>query len=292
MTKHTHITEIKNPTWAGNDQRYEVQICRDLDRTNKLHHFELATAIRDPHLTPSDVWNDTDTCEDNRDDPMALSLAQLVKGQLRTPNDYFDDATLLQNDCHALCPFRTFANPHTAFRLNRHPNFKQMTVEDAATKFGLPDLCPALADFMHHYALDISDSYTIEGQRWAAASNSFEFSKIEVWSGVHIQTKAFYDIDRVMPSQLVNACPPCNDWPLGCYDNVIVNTDNSKDWPQSGLDGAQISFISGSNSANNSLCSYQRTFGCPAKTHHVGRTSKGIYSEAHFRCLSDIRATF
>ena len=202
----------------------------------------MATAIRDSHLTPFDAGNDTDTCdsEDNRDDPTALSLAQLVKGQPRTPNDYFDDAALLQNDLCALRPFRTFANTHTAFHLNRHPNFKQMMVEDAATKFGLPDLRPALVDFMYRYAPEISDSYTIGGRRRAAASDSLEFSKIEVWSSVRIQTKAFYEVDGAMPSQLVNACPPCNDWPLGRYDNVIVNTDNSKDWPRRGLDGVQF----------------------------------------------------
>ena len=91
----------------------------------------------------------------------ALSLAQLVKGQLQTPNDYFDDAPLLQNDSRALHPFCTFENAHTTFHPNCHLNFKQMTVEDAAKKFGLPDLRPALLDFMHHYAPEISDSYTI-----------------------------------------------------------------------------------------------------------------------------------
>ena len=163
VTEHAHITEIKNPARAGNNQRYEAQICHDLDRMNKLHRFELATTIPNPHLTPFNAGNNTDTCEDNSGDLMALSLAQLVKGQLQTSNDYFEDAALLQNDLHALHPIRTFANTHTAFHLNRHPNFKQMMVEDAATKFGLPYLCPALVDFMHHYAPEISDSYTIGG---------------------------------------------------------------------------------------------------------------------------------
>ena len=290
VTEHAHITEIKNPAWAGNNQRYEAQICHDLDRTNKLHCFELATAIHNPHLIPFNAGNNTDTCEDNSDDPTALSLAQLVKGQLQTSNDYFEDAALLQNDLCALRPIRTFANTHTAFHLNRHPNFKQMTVEDAATKFGLPDLRPALVDFMHRYAPEISDGYMIGGRRRAAASDSLEFSKIKVWSSVRIQMKPFYDVDGVMPSQLVNACPPCNEWPLGRYDNVIVNTDNSKDWLQSGLDGVWFSLPNGSDLANNSLYSYKRTFGCPAETHHAGCTFKGICSKAYFRRLSDICA--
>ena len=51
------------------------------------------------------------------------------------------------------------------------------------------------------------------------------------------QTKSFHSTNKVMPSQHISACPPCHDWPLGCYDNVIVNTDNSKHWPWSGFNG-------------------------------------------------------
>ena len=59
-----------------------------------------------------------------------------------------------------------------------------MMVEDAAPKFGLPDLRPALVDFTHCYAPEILDSYTIGGRKQAAASNNLEFSKIEIWSSV------------------------------------------------------------------------------------------------------------
>ena len=41
ITEHAHITEIKNPAQAGNNRQYKVQICHDLDRTDKLHRFEL-----------------------------------------------------------------------------------------------------------------------------------------------------------------------------------------------------------------------------------------------------------
>ena len=50
VTEHAHITEIKNPAQVGNNQCYEVQICCDLDHTDKLRHIKLATTIHDPHL--------------------------------------------------------------------------------------------------------------------------------------------------------------------------------------------------------------------------------------------------
>ena len=112
-----------------------------------------------------------------------------------------------------------------------------MTVNDAAEKFGLPDLRPALTDFLCHYTPDNSANYDIGGWRRAVANTDINFSKIEIWSGVHIQTKTFHNANKVTPSQLINACLPSNNWPLGCYDNVIVNTNDSKHWPWSGLDG-------------------------------------------------------
>ena len=59
-----------------------------------------------------------------------------------------------------------------------------MTVDDAAEKFGLPDLCPALTDILCHYTPDNSANYVIGGQRRAAANTDINFSKIEIWSGV------------------------------------------------------------------------------------------------------------
>ena len=123
-----------------------------------------------------------------------------------------------------------------------------MIVDDVAEKFRLPDLCPALTDFICHYAPDSSVNYVIGGWQRGMPNTNFSFAKIEVWSSAHVQTKAFHNVNKVMPSQHISACPPCNDWPLGCYDNVIVNTNNSKHWPQCGLDGTQkFSLLSQSN---------------------------------------------
>ena len=54
VTERAHITEIKNPAHAGNNQHNKSQICYDLDHTDKLHCFELATSIYNLHLTASD----------------------------------------------------------------------------------------------------------------------------------------------------------------------------------------------------------------------------------------------
>jgi hypothetical protein len=146
----------------------------------------------------------------------------------------------MRHDPQALHPLRTFSIANVAFHLNQIPSFKQMSVNDVVEKFGLPDLCPALADFMHRYAPGDSITYAIGGRRRVAVPNDFNGAKVQVWSSVRMQSKSYHDVTEVMPAQIVNACPPCDDWPLGRYDGVIVNVDSSKSWPRSALDGRWI----------------------------------------------------
>ena len=104
ITEHAHITEIKNPAQAGNNQGYEVQICRDLDCTEKICRFDLAAAIHDPvGLIPSNYSADnhsdqivSDVSVDGKDEVSApILLARLVRGSLQTPNNYFDEAVMI-----------------------------------------------------------------------------------------------------------------------------------------------------------------------------------------------------
>lgn len=246
VTEHAHITEIKNPAQAGNNWQYEAQICCDLDHTDKLRCFELATSIHNIHPASSD-YDDSTLASQNTQDlshedddniPAPISLAQLINSSLQSPSNYFDEAIGLHTDPQALHPFHTFTDGCTAFHLNHNPSFRQMTITEAAEKFGLPDLGPALVDFMHHCAQSNSATYSIGGQCSTTAHANISFPKISVWTGIHIQSTSFHNADKILPLQLVNASPPCEDWPLGLYNTVIVNTDRSKSWPQSGLNGS------------------------------------------------------
>ena len=99
-----------------------------------------------------------------------------------------------------------------------------MSIDQVAKKYRLPDLCPALVDFIHCYMPSNSAPYLIGGQCSTVAHSC-------------LQTKSFHNADEVIPSKLANACPPCEDWLLGLYDSVIINTDRSKTWLQSSLVG-------------------------------------------------------
>ncbi|KAG2055947.1 hypothetical protein BDR06DRAFT_858599, partial [Suillus hirtellus] len=45
-TEHAHISEIKDPTRHTNNNDYDPQICRHLDRLEKLRCFEIATTLK------------------------------------------------------------------------------------------------------------------------------------------------------------------------------------------------------------------------------------------------------
>ena len=178
VTEHAHIMEIKNPAQAGNNQCYEAQIYCDLYHTDKLCHFKLATMTHDPHLR----LNYSDLGDVNS---YPSTVTQLLEGSCQSHN-YFDKASHLQDDDWALHPLHTFTNSHVAFHVNCHLSFRQMTINDAAEKFGLADLHPALTDFVCHYVPNNLVNYVIGG--W--------------WSGWPILTS----ISQKLKSGLVCMC--------------------------------------------------------------------------------------
>ena len=50
VTERCHVTEIKVPSRSSNNQEYESQICRYLDREEKCRLFDLATAVREARI--------------------------------------------------------------------------------------------------------------------------------------------------------------------------------------------------------------------------------------------------
>ena len=201
--------------------------------------FTLATAIWDPgNFVSSDYNTVSDTSVDGKDEvPASIPLAQLVQGSLLTPINYFNKAATIQQDPQALQLFCTFTGSCTAFHLSWDPSLKQMSINEVAEKFGLLDLHAVLVDFIHCYLPSNPAPYLIGSWLSAAAHSNIGSVKIQVWSSICLQLKLFHNMDEVIPLKLINACPPCEDWPLGLYDNVIVNTNRSKTWPWSGLAG-------------------------------------------------------
>ena len=174
-----YITKIKNPAHTGNNQNHESQICHDLDHTDKHCCFELAMSIHAPQSIPLD-YSESEHTE------QSSPFAQLITSSLQSPNNYFVESAILHTNPQVLHPLCTFINTNIVFHLNCNPSFKQMSIDNAAEKFGLPDLFPALVDFMHHYRPKDSAMYSIGGWQSMVPCINFHIPKIQIWLGVHM----------------------------------------------------------------------------------------------------------
>jgi Plavaka transposase len=261
-TERYHITEIKAPSDCSNNQGFEAQICRHLDRGEKSRQFDIATTICEasadmPHLV--DVDDDDSLSEDPRHEPegrashpvttttgllSSLRTVAPISGTIRRCGDYFELASALQRGLypHAPLPFRTVVNGVTAFHLTRDPAMK-MTISDIMGKFDLPDLCGALADFLDR--LNGGQPLKIGGRRTADINSPLPFDHLQVWTKVQLQNRSYHTPHHILPPQTINALPPSEAWAFGRCDVVLINTDNNKVWPHSGLEGiSSCMFIS------------------------------------------------
>lgn len=258
ITEHGHITEVKDPGTHGNNQDYEAQICRSLDRRDKLRRFELATSIRAAGVQFGEGGSDAsdDELHSDEDDEISshtrvvnrtstlhatIKPTSNVSGPKRQQIDYFARARdlALKNLPTTYRPFRTFTCANTAFHLSRDPSMR-LTVAIASEKFDLPDLQQALSDYLHHTADPDINMFTlpIGGQRpRAAAGGNLPFTSIQIWTSMRMQVKQYHYPQEAAEPRTVMVSPSSEEWPTGHYDTVLVNTDPSQKWPESGFTG-------------------------------------------------------
>jgi hypothetical protein len=252
ITERAHITEIKDPAHSGNNQNYESQITRHLDRADKCDRFDLATSVRDtgiqfgPGAARRDGLDQDD--EMDVDDRHVHTTSDLLdeinpvsnlSGPARSQADYFAEAAKLRcgKAPNAPMPFRTFAVQSTAFHLNHNPNITRKSVDTVAEIYKLDDLRPALADHIERIRQGHFHIHNMRGRRLSMPGCKLPFKDLHVWHRLRMQSKSFHDNTKVLPAQTVNVLPSSGGWEFGRFDIVLVNTNSDKVWPQSGIDG-------------------------------------------------------
>ncbi|KAJ7023961.1 hypothetical protein C8F04DRAFT_1303601 [Mycena alexandri] len=239
VTEHAHITEVKDPASNSNNQGYEAQICRHLDRRDKCDFFDLATSMESAGVDGGNDWD-----EELVDDPDLLDeqigpVAHPSSGR-KTVNYFALSASLLAGKSpNAPTPLRTFTSVDgsTAFHLNRDHVGRRVTVEDTSTKFRLPDLKEALLAFIQRAP---TNPLIVGGRRPKLTDDQPAFTYLQVWHGVRIQTHSYHDAKQILVPETVNAEPPKGTWKFGRGDPVLVNIDDHYHWPKSGLAGHAI----------------------------------------------------
>ncbi|KAG6907019.1 hypothetical protein DXG01_010888 [Tephrocybe rancida] len=247
-TEHAHITEVKTPARSTNNQNYEPQIVRHLDRADKVRRFGLLMAMLEAQVEFHS--DDSDDEEDPELDPQVLTTTSALLSKIgdtggihrptRVVVDYFATALQLSTTGTNSTPHRTvISNPNIAFHLTRDANFKCMSVEDVVEKYGIPDLRDAISDYLTHcgWISSIGSHRAPANPNLTGGEKTPLVTHLNVWTRVRIQQKAYHYPHNNLPPETVNVIPPSKDWPLGCYDAVLVNTDSSKEWPSSGIQG-------------------------------------------------------
>jgi hypothetical protein len=166
ITERAHITEVKVPGRSGNNQSYNPQICRWLDRSEKHRNFSLALFIQ--HSRRNENEDDLDLPDQDLVDDVSDDQGEDIHGpsQVAEHQDLFVCGTRLSRNVtpSTPLPLRTFHTETTAFRLNRLPSLRKVTVDEIATKFKIPDLRAALADYIRR-ARDLHSTIFKIGQR-------------------------------------------------------------------------------------------------------------------------------
>lgn len=233
------------PLRASNNNNYDSQICRFLDRAEKCRTFEVATTIRSKELlgpSPQDLAQDDDVDSDYdiQDDEVEATDGFVPTTFLsRPPTNYFVISSCLRNKEPGTVPLplRTFRVRATAIHLAYDPAIRRISVDEAAQKFGLLDLRAALADYLrreraHHQPF----VHSIGGQQNSSHTAALPFVDMQIWVKVWVQNLPLHDQD-LTPAQTLFASPPNGEWTFGRYDTAIINVDVDGNWPLSGLTG-------------------------------------------------------
>jgi hypothetical protein len=243
VTEHAHITEIKIPADSTNNQNYEDQICRYLDRLDRIRRFDLATTIHEASVRPDPhtiAAADDDSLDNDLAELPALQSTSSMTNSTRPIVNYFKEAASLTQgqDPNAPRPFRTFSAGTSAFHLNHEASFKLMTVDNVAQAFNLPDLRQAIAHYLFRCSHGEHYVQSLGGRRSAfSPSEPLPFEKIQVWTRVRIQTLSYFDPEQVLEPLTLEAEPPSNGTLHGRYNSVFVNVDPNCNWPRSGISG-------------------------------------------------------
>jgi hypothetical protein len=150
---------------------------------------------------------------------------------------------------------------NVAFHLSRDAGFARMEIDDVAAKYQLPDLRPALSDYVSRTGDRESFVSIIGGRRTSHEGCQLPFNQLEVWTRARLQGKMYHHPHDNLPPQTVNVSPPSSTSPQGsCSDAVLVNTDCTANWPYSGLRGmcclADISYLISIRACCHSIVSH------------------------------------
>lgn len=246
QTEHLHIANAKVPYQHTNRKDFGPQMCRFLDRGEKIRLFSMylewikdveRDEVRESRSRARHVNIDDDGDEDEDEDDLDgtslvntfLSL-DLEPGELDGSGaaDVEDPqrASLRQEQFARLSTaflrrgirdhFLEESRPQnetTVFILKRSPEATGVSIDDTADVYRLPDLRRALNDYYFGYS-----------RAHAHIEGSLPFISMNIWTYARMQMRVLQDNNLVYPAQTVMAYPPSEDkdLPFGHCNFILV----------------------------------------------------------------------
>ncbi|KAG9311317.1 hypothetical protein JVU11DRAFT_8409 [Chiua virens] len=206
ITGHAHINKIKVPAHTGNNHNYYNQIAQHLNRLNKCFRFDLAIYIEEWHqMGPAADEESSEDEEDHKPD------AEKLVSKYSTPThlivNYFAILFMLLNGSNPTAP----------------KPLLQLTLQEAALKYKLPDLVPAICNFIAQWNCNLAPDNI----------------KLQIWHSVCVQQTSYHKKD-LEPLQTLCAISPSASNLYGEYNSVIISNQSESNWPKHGLVGHTI----------------------------------------------------
>ncbi|KAG1821091.1 uncharacterized protein BJ212DRAFT_1478187 [Suillus subaureus] len=113
----------------------------------------------------------------------------------------------------------------TAFQVNITPDYKSLSLAEICIKYALPDFDYSLVDFVAWSSLSSG-----EHTRWDP-----KYGHYQVWNKFQLQLHSAFQQRIIMPSRVVQAYPPSDDFPLGNCNTVLIDA--------MGINGKMTSYV-------------------------------------------------
>lgn len=196
------ITHCKHPFARTNKNKdFTEQVVRILDREEAIRSFDVYTLLRSSDVPLVNTINNEEQEVTTKNPTLAWISRVLPEAQWqvdgpRPCRNYFAGG-LLSGDAQ------------TALHVTQRPDQVIHSLQSVSARYHLPD-------FELHYR-NFFNSHTQDAQLIRA------FDSFAVWDKFRVQLLSTFRPSLILPSQVVQAKPPAEDFPLGCCDVVLVS---------------------------------------------------------------------
>jgi hypothetical protein len=216
ITERCHITHAKTPYRRSNHIDFHKQCCRFLDHDEKRRSFNLYLLLKDNNASLQNEMRRESSFMASQH-PEATWIAQVLPSDMHISSSRLITRPAIQKNLFTKRTSMLSDSDSTALYVNNLPHLQNITVDNAARKFHLPDLRGALGDFFS------SRSYLDrQGRRFSSSSCPLPFERLNIWYNFKIQCRSTQDSTIVCPPCTVQALPPDEKLPYGRCNAVLA----------------------------------------------------------------------